>query len=117
MLSALQSAFTGLQAFGTKLQSNSNNIANANTDGFKKTKVTNVELAPQGVNAQVTKTSTPGSTVFEETSSGMEPVELSNVDIATEMVDMSLNSTLYRANLKTIETVDDMTGNLLNVKS
>ncbi len=117
MISAYQAALSGLQAFGTRLQSNGNNIANANTNGFKKTMVTNTSLAPQGVKAQVNKVSTPGPQVFQESSAGTEQVELSNVDPATELVDMNLNSTLYKANLKTIETVNDMTGMLLKLKS
>lgn len=117
MISAYQSALTGLQAFGTRLQSNSNNIANANTDGFKKTMVTNASVHPQGVKALVNKVSDPGPTVFQETAGGMELVEQSNVDPAKELVDMNLNSTMYKANLKTIETVNDMTGALLNLKS
>lgn len=117
MISAYQSALTGLQAFGTKLQSNGNNIANANTDGFKKTMVTNAGVNPQGVKAQVNKVADPGPSVFQETTNGMELVELSNVDPARELVDMNLNSTMYKANLKTIETVNDMTGALLNLKS
>ncbi len=36
MISAYQTALTGLKAFSTTLQSNGNNIANANTNGFKK---------------------------------------------------------------------------------
>jgi flagellar hook protein FlgE len=117
MISAYQTALTGLSAFGTKIQSNSNNIANANTDGFKKTKVNNYNVDPQGVKAQVTKVTTPGTSVFQETATGAELVELSNADLATEFVDMNLNSTLYKANLKTIETVNEMTGTLLNLKS
>ena len=117
MISAYQSALTGLQAFSTKLQSNSTNIANANTNGFKKTVVTNANVDPQGVKAQINKVSTPGSSVFQETDAGMELVELSNVDIGTELVNMNLNSTMYKANLKTIATVNDMTGELLNLKS
>jgi len=117
MIAAYQTALTGLQAFGTKIQANSNNIANANTDGFKKTLVTNASVAPQGVTAQVSQVTTPGASVFQETSTGVEMTELSNVDLATELVDMSLNSTMYKANLKTIETVQDMTGTLLDLKS
>ena len=117
MIPAYQSALTGLQAFSTKLQSNGNNIANTNTTGFKKTMVTNANVTPQGVKAQVNKVSTPGTSVFQETDAGMELVELSNVDLGTELVDMNLNSTMYKANLKTIETVNDMTGALLNLKS
>ena len=117
MISAYQTALTGLQAFSTKLQSNGNNIANANTDGFKKTMVTNSNVDPQGVKAQVNKVSTPGTSVFKETDAEKEQVELSNVDLATELVDMNLNSTMYKANLKTMETVNDMTGTLLNLRS
>ncbi len=117
MISAYQSALTGLSAFSTKIQANGNNIANANTNGYKKTSVNNTNMDPQGVKAQVTKVSTPGTSVFQETNTGMELIELSNVDLATEFVDMNLNSTMYKANLKTIETVNDMTGTLLNLKS
>lgn len=117
MISAYQSALTGLQAFGTKLQSNGNNVANGNTENFKKTMVTNASADPQGVKAQINKTTNPGDNVYQETSAGLELVELSNVDLATELVDMNLNSTMYKANLKTIETVNDMTGALLNLKS
>jgi len=117
MIPAYQSALTGLQAFSTKLQSNSNNIANTNTTGFKKTMVTNANVARQGVKAQVNKVSTPGTKVFQETDAEVELVELSNVDLGRELVDMNLNSTMYKANLKTIETVNDMTGALLNLKS
>ncbi len=117
MISAYQAALSGLQAFSTRLQSDGNNIANANTNGFKKTMVTNTSISPQGVKAQVTTVSNPGPQVFLETSAGMKQVELSNVDPAKELVDMNLNSMMYKANLKTIETVDDMTGTLLKIKS
>lgn len=117
MISAYHSALAGLQAFGTKIQSNSNNIANINTDGFKKSRVTMVETAPQGVKPQVDKVNSPGTSVFQETSSGYELVELSNVDLGAEIPEMNLNSTFYLANLKTIQTVSEMTGELLKIKS
>ncbi len=117
MISAYQSALSALQAFGTKIQSNSNNIANANTNGFKKTRVTMAEVLPQGVKAEVDKVTTPGDSVFQETTKGLDQVELSNVDLGSEIPDMSLNSQFYKANLKTIETANEMTGTLLNLKS
>jgi flagellar basal-body rod protein FlgC len=117
MIKAYQNALSGLRAFGTKIHSNSNNIANAQTDGFKKTQVTNSAVAPQGVKAEVSQVSSPGPSVFQETAGGMDLVDLSNVDLAKELVDMNLNSTLYKANLKTIENVNEMAGMLLQVKS
>lgn len=117
MISASSSTLSALQAFGTKLQSNANNIANANTDGYKKTRVTLATAAPQGVRAQVEQSSTPGPTVYREGESGVEPVELSNVDLGNELPEMNLNSTYYKANLKTIQVEDEMLGNLLQIKA
>lgn len=117
MTGIYQTALTGLQAFGTKVHANANNIANANTDGYKKPRGTDAAVAPLGVAAQVDKISTPGTSVLQKTGAELEPVELSNVDMATEIVDMGLNSTLYKANLKTIQTANEMTGTLLHLKS
>ena len=117
MISAYNSALSGLQSFETKLQSNSNNIANANTNEFKRTRVVNTTTEPTGVKAQVERVNTAGPTVYEETSNGFDQVELSNVDLGVEISDMTLNSSIYKANLKTIETVNEMTGELLKLKA
>jgi flagellar hook protein FlgE len=117
MISGYNSALSALQSFGTKLHSNSNNIANANTNEFKRTRVLNATVDPTGVKAQVEKVNTAGPTVTEETSNGYDQVELSNVDLGVEIPDMNLNSTMYKANLKTIETVNEMTGELLKLKA
>jgi flagellar hook protein FlgE len=117
MISAYSSALSALQAFGTKIQSNANNIANVSTDGYKKTRVTMAETLPNGVKAVVDKTDTPGTSIFQETTEGYDLVELSNVELSSEIPDMNLNSRFYQANLKTIETVDEMTGSLLDIKS
>ncbi|MFT5702063.1 MAG: flagellar hook protein FlgE [Desulforhopalus sp.] len=117
MISAYNSALSGLQTFATRVQSNANNVANANTNDFKRTRVINTTVDPTGVRAQVEKVDTPGPTVYEETSNGFDQVELSNVDLGVEIPDMNLNSTMYKANLKTIETVNEMTGELLKLKA
>lgn len=117
MISAYQAALSGLQALGTKIQSNSNNIANSNSDGFKKSRVTMAAVEPLGVKTYVDKVHTSGPSVLKETGEGMEIVELSNVDIGTELPEMNLNSTMYKANLKTIETINEMTRELLKLKS
>jgi len=117
MISAFQSALSGLHAFGTKLQSNSNNIANASTDGFKRTRVVLESTHPHGVKTQVEKVNTPGPRVFQEGTGKTDPVELSNVDLTRELPEMYLNSQMYKANLKTIQAVDKMLGHLLETKS
>lgn len=117
MITAYQSALSGLQAFGKKIHANANNIANANTESFKKSTVTLSSTQPHGVKANVGKLDTPGPSVYKETSAGQELVELSNVDLGSELPGMMLNSHFYKANLKTIDTVEEMTGTLLDLKS
>ncbi len=117
MLPAVNSALSGLQAFGTKMNSNANNIANASSEGYKKSRVSMASQAPQGVKASVETIDSPGSMMLEETSNGSELVELSNVDLSEELPDSQLNARFYQANLKTLETVDDMTESLLNIKA
>jgi len=117
MISAYQSALSALSSYGTRIQSNANNIANSNTEGFKKTRVTLSETVPQGVSANVEKINSPGAIVFEETGDGENMVELSNVDLAQEIPDMMVNAQTYKANLKTIETVEEMTSSLLDLKA
>lgn len=117
MIAAYQSALSGLQAFGTKLNSSANNIANSNTDGFKKTRVTNSEVEPNGVKANVDKVNISGPSIYRDTSEGSELVELSNVDMAEELTDTMATENFYKANLKTIETVNEMEGALIDIKS
>jgi len=117
MNAAYQSALSGLQAFGTKVHANGNNIANVSSEGFKKNRVLLSETQPNGVTATVGRVDTPGDTMLQETSQGTEVIELSNVDLGSELPEMILNSHFYKANLKTIETVNEMSGALLDIKS
>lgn len=117
MIPAFQSALSGLRAFGTRIESNGNNIANAETNGFKKTRVILEEAKPHGVNPRIEKVKTEGTTVFQETGNGQEPVELSNVELSREIPETIINSRMYEANLKTIQVSDDMVGSLLKIKS
>ncbi|BCL59665.1 hypothetical protein DGMP_03580 [Desulfomarina profundi] len=117
MIPAFQSALSGLRAFGTRMESNGNNIANAETNGFKKTRVLLEETKPHGVKSRIEKVNTEGTTVFQEAANGLEPVKLSNVELSEEIPETIINSRMYEANLKTIKVADDMVGSLLKIKS
>ncbi len=117
MISAFQAALSGLHAFGTKIQSNSHNIANSNTDGFKRTQVNLESAVPHGVKTQIEQINTSAPKVFTEKSGELTTVEPSNVDLGKELPEMYINSQMYKANLKTIQTVDNMLGSLLKIKS
>lgn len=117
MIPAMQSALSGLSAYSTKVNSNANNIANANTEGFKKSRVLLSSVEPQGVQAQAQRVETPGAMSYEQTSDGMALIEQSNVDLSEELPQMSLNARFYEANLKTLQVTDEMLGSLLKIKA
>jgi len=118
MIASVNSALSGLQAFGTKTNSNANNIANVSSEGYKKSRVTLSSQAPQGVSASVKTIDSPGSVTIDNTNDGNNSlVELSNVDLAEELPDSQANARFYQANLKTLQTADEMTATLLNIKA
>lgn len=117
MFAGIQSALSGLQASTLRTQATANNIANVNTDGFKKDRVTLSAKSPQGVSTTVGKIDTPGNIVFEETPQGEAMVETSNVDLAQEMPNLMLDKTSFNANIKTLQTADQMLQSLLDIKA
>ncbi len=117
MIPATQSALSALQAFGTKINSSANNVANASSENYKKTRVLLQNQDSQGVKAVVEKVETPGTTVYQETSEGGEYTELSNVDLAEEFSGSNLSTRFYQANLKTLQTADEMTRSVLDLKA
>ncbi|MBU4230105.1 MAG: flagellar basal body rod protein FlgC [Desulfurivibrionaceae bacterium] len=117
MISGIHSALSGLTAIQKKIESNANNVANINTDGYKKTRVTLQEQETQGVEAVVQQIQTPGPMVYEQTSQGETLVEKSNVELSEELPNMMLSRRFFQANLKTVQIQDEMLGNLLDIKS
>nr|WP_321467437.1 flagellar basal body rod C-terminal domain-containing protein [uncultured Desulfobulbus sp.] len=117
MLPAISAATSGLQAYTVKTQATANNVANMNTEGFKRDVVTFSSQAPQGGSANVSKDLSPGALVEETTSNGREMVEQSNTDLVQEMTDLIVEKNGLRANIKTLQTTDEMLGTLINLKA
>jgi flagellar basal body rod protein FlgG len=117
MINGVHAALSGLQALTTRVEKNANNIANMHSEGFKKDRVLLSERHPQGVEAIVDKIHSPGSYVAEMTERGYAMVEQSNVDLVEEIPELLRNNNGYSANLKTLQAVDQMTRNLLDIKA
>lgn len=118
MIPATQSALSALQAYSLKTQATANNVANFDTDGFKRDVVTLSSQVPQGVTTNVSKDTSVGTLLPEMTSTGQEEmVEQSNTDLAREMVDLITEQHGYGANIKTLQTVDAMTKNVIDLKA
>ena len=116
MISGINSALSGLLAFQKKVDSIANNTANVYTPGYKKTRVTLASQEPQGVTANVQKIETPGPLALEQTSDGEQLVEQSNVELSEELPNLMLSRRFFQANLKVIQTADEMLGSLLDTK-
>lgn len=114
-MSAIRIAGTALKAFDQKLNVSANNIANMDTDEFKKSSVVMKEGTHQGVIAETQKINTPGILDVDPTT-GVE-TELSNVDMLEEIVNQLSAKYAYEANMMTIQTAKEMQNTLLDILS
>lgn len=116
MISAIHTALTGLTAFGKQLEVVAHNIANVNTDGFKKFRTTFVEAPTSGVLPVVDKDNSSGPAVLRDTGSNQLESELSNTDLGEALVQQMLAQRSFEANLHAIKTGDALLGSILDLK-
>lgn len=91
-------ASSALNFYGIKQAVTANNIANLETVDFKSSTVLAQDKANGGVNAIVVKTA-------------------DSVDISREAANLISNNNGFKANIKTLKTQDEMTKELLNIKT
>lgn len=111
---SVSSSLSAISAFQKRMSVTANNVANVDTDGFKKSRVNLSEGSNGGVEASIQQIDTPGypkETIRNDT---IEEVESSNVDLAEELTDMIVTETGYTANLKTVKAQDEMLGSLMD---
>jgi len=115
MIGGIFASLSGLGAAQTRIVSAAHNTANANTEGFKKQRVTFEELDPLGVEATIQTVDTPGPLLFQETEDGLVASEQSNVDLAEEAINLILGKRLYEANLRALDVQNQVLGNVLDI--
>jgi flagellar basal-body rod protein FlgC len=115
MIGALDASISGVNAFQKKLDVNANNIANLNTDGFKRSRALLSEGDNGGVKVTIDQVDQPGYPKETVIDGEVVETESSNVDLADELTEMIPTQVGYNANLKTIQTEDEMLGNLLDI--
>lgn len=114
MLPAIQSSISGVRAFGKKLDVQADNIANVETDGFKKSRTVMSTEDNTGVRADIQKVDTPGPPNPEALVDPTAEKERSNVDLVEEVTAAIPTTIGYKANLKTVQAEEDMLGSLLD---
>ncbi len=115
MISAVNSTVSALQAYNTQMQVTSNNVANVNTEGFKKSKATLKEGDNGDVQVDVNRVNTPGHRYQELEGDKMVEKETSNVDLAEEFPQMMVTQHAYEANMKVLQAQDKMMGTTLDI--
>ena len=116
MISAIHTALSGLAAFSKQLEVSAHNVANVNTDGFKKSRSEFVEVGTGGVLPVVQKDNSAGPAVLKDTKNGPAQVELSNVDLGEEALNQIIAQRGFEANLRTLKAADDMLGSIIDTK-
>ncbi|MEO5955583.1 MAG: flagellar basal body rod C-terminal domain-containing protein [Nitrospiraceae bacterium] len=116
MLSAIHSALSGLAAYEKQIEVTAHNVANVNTNGFKKSRTEFAPVATGGLLPVVQNDDSTGPTVLNNTGYSPAQVELSNVDLGEETVNQILAQRGFEANLRTLHTADDMLGTILDMK-
>ena len=114
MVDALYSTQSALRALGKKLEVTANNVANMDTEGFKRSRAFLQESSPSGVMVSINRIDSPGSPLPTE-QGGNEKRESSNVDVGEEIINLITTKHAYTANLKTIKAEEETLGTLLDV--
>ena len=127
MTDAISSAQSALGALSTSMAATANNVANADTDGYKSQEA-QLATGPGGQGVQV------AGIRSDDSSGGLNPAmvsgvnaagvyepsvglsEMSNVDLARQTVNMVEASRAFEANVAVIRTADDMAGTLLDLR-
>jgi flagellar basal-body rod protein FlgC len=118
MVASLDSALSALQAFGQKLGLTAGNIANVNTDGFKKSRAVFQEGRHGEVTVSEQRVNSPGiplEDLEEEAADGGATRESSNVALEEEIPELITSVYGFRANLKTVKAQDEVLGHLLDI--
>ena len=110
----MHTALSGLSAAQVGIGVSAHNLANALTEGFEPSRVEFYEQAPAGepqVGRGVLASVVAGGS---NSSSGSEP-EPSGTEVAQEIINLTLYSTSFRANLRVLETETELMDELLQL--
>ena len=114
MDTTFNAAISSIKAHGRKMDVTANNVANVNTNGFKRDQAVFQEGAAGDVRVHLRKdpSAAPPDPLAPD-APGVSK-ELSNVDLADEMTSLIPTTIGYKVNLKVIRARDEMIGSLLD---
>lgn len=111
MISGINSSLAALFTFGNKLSNTAGNIANVNTDGYKKRVAVIQDDSAGQPQLDVTTSNEPGALIQEN---GVM-TETSNVDLAEELPQLIVSQRGYEANIKALEVQDEVLKSTIDI--
>ena len=106
---------SALNMLGIKMSSIAGNIANVESDNYKKTTAVLTEGVSSGsVGIEINRDESPGHKVYEPYGDGLQERELSNVNIVEEFAKSMTTRNSFEANLKYLQSVDEMLGKMID---
>ena len=115
MISSSNITLSALNAFDKKMNVIANNVANVETEEFKKSRATLVQGPENSVKVEVTQPEDPGPSVVQVTDGQIDEKEMSNVDLAEEIPQSIVAQRGYEVNLATIRAHDEMLNSILDI--
>jgi flagellar hook protein FlgE len=115
MINALSSSLSALTAMGKKMGVIADNVANAQSKEYKKSRVTLEEGPSSTVRPVTERIDSPGPIFPVPGEDGLVLEEGSNVDLAEELPQALLTRRHFEANLKMIGVQEEMLESLLDI--
>ena len=115
MISGIINNISALDALGKKMGVTANNIANVDSEGFKKSRGVITEGQNNSVEIEISRVESPGPIVSEMVEGEVVERELSNVDLTEEIPNTIPIQRNFEANIKVIQTRDEMLGSILDI--
>ena len=114
MIYGSHAALSAMNGFSKTMAVAANNIANASSSGFKKSRVVLEEGQNGEVETYVQEVDADIPVLNEETSADQRE-DISNVDIAEEMVHIMTAQSGYEANLRSLQAQEELQGSILDI--
>ncbi len=117
MMLSVNSSNSALAAYGKKMSIHANNVANAYSQGFNRSRAILKEGTNHDVTVDIDCIDSPEYSGSETSENQTVRNESNNVDLANEVVEMKICQRGYEANLSFIKTEDKMAGTILDLLS
>ena len=115
MISSISNNLSALKAFGTGLAVKSNNIANSESENYKKSRAIHTEGENGDVKTEIRKVDPENELPGINPEDNTAETQPSNVDLTEEIPGMIVDQRGFEANLKVIKTRDEMLGTVLDI--